>query len=619
MNSLIVLMVLSLSLVGLIGDSYAEVGNFITSIDGTGVEGGGTAFLFPFGIAVDNENRIFVSDIEHGIIQIYDSTGNFIRSFDGSETGGIAFNFPGGIAVDNTDRIIVVDAALGIIQIYEGFTGNFITSFDGSETGGIAFVETYEVAVDSQNRIIVADTAFGGNVVQIFDRTGNFTTSFDGSETGGIEFDDPFGITVDNTDRIIVADATLSIVQVFDSDGIFIFSFNGTDGGTAFVEPFAVAVDSNDNIIVADNVLGTVQIFNSTGSFLTSFDGSETGGIAFDTPYGVTVDSNDRIIVADSTQGIVQIFEGFVDEADMPIEIDDPGEEVEATEPLKDDTNGGCADCTPPTLGLDSNFMRIVDYGFSYNGNSVQVDKWHTPFPLITAYVNQTNTVEVIVYENGGVYNMALVQFGLGATEIGESLNDLEVLIEVWLDPFGNNGDPDAIGDIAIEKIIIKDRNNLIETFTVFAVADIVKCMADSYDEKCLKVTLQYSYREATINNIMVVNVSDKPRNSQNFFFNDGVQVVGESLNEPPTYTLHNKKLKQQTENLYLTLTRTDKVNHIWTDESGVEYLQVSSDRFDRLTPHTPIECTDLPLDEVNVPTRQNCNFRELTQLWAVE
>ncbi|MFV2016117.1 MAG: hypothetical protein ACC656_11850, partial [Candidatus Heimdallarchaeota archaeon] len=342
--------------------------------------------------------------------------------------------------------------------------------------------------------------------------------------------------------------------------------------------------------------LSTVQVFDSTGSFVGSIDDT-SGGFQFNFPNAVAVDSNNRIIVADLGLNLVQIYEEEIEE-ELPPLI-----------PIKSG-GGGCNDCTPPTLGLDKNFFRVVDYGFSYNGNSIQVENWYTPFPLINATVGEMNTVEIIVYENGGIYNIARVQFGLGVTEIGQPLNDLEVVIEVWLETFN------VTDQIGVEKVIIKDRNNLIETFTVFAVTDIVKCNADSQNEVCLKVTLQYSYREATINNVMVVNVRDISRNVQNFYFNEGVQVLGESLNEPPTYELSNKKLKQQTEDLYLTLTRTDKVNHIWIDKYGIEYLQVSSDRFDRITPIPPVECTDPPLSEINVPTRKNCNFRAQLDLW---
>ncbi len=596
-------MIVSLSLVGSFSNSYADVGDFISSFDGT--DNGGVEFEGPAGVAVDSNDRIIITDITLDTVQIFDSTGSFIIGFDGS-VGGTPFSFPSGVAVDNTNRIIVTDLILKTVQIFDS-TGAFVLDFDGSD-GGTPFDTPQIVAVDNTNRIIVADS--GLNIVQIFNPAGTFVDGFDGTD-GGTRFIAPWTVAVDNNDRILVTDLSFNDIQVFDSTGTFDFSFDGTDGGgVEFERPYAITVDTENRILVTDTGLDLVQIFDSSGSFITSFDGSD-GGTPFDTPLGVAVDNTNRIIVTDTGEDLVQIFGAF-DADTLPVSDAINGSTGSATSDGSDDPNGGCADCTPPTLGLDPfDRERLVDNGFSYNGNSVQVDTWHTPYPLITTQVGQLNTVEIIVYENQGIHNMRVVQFGLGATEIGQSLHDVEVLIEVWLYTF--NLTHNAI----IEKIIINDKDNLIENYTVVAVVDVVKCQTDSYDEKCLKVTLQYSYREDTINTVMLVNVTDISHNTQNFYFNDGVQVLGKSLNEPPTYVIQNKQTSQQTENLTLTLTRTDKINHIWTDENGIEYLQVSETRFDRITPHTPMECTDPPLSEINVPTRNNCNFRELINLWS--
>lgn len=279
------------------------------------------------------------------------------------------------------------------------------------------------------------------------------------------------------------------------------------------------------------------------------------------------------------------------------------------SEPTKKKTGGGgCSDCEAPTLGLNKNFKRVVDNGFSYNGNVAQVGQWHTPYPLINATVGDVNTVEIVIFENQGISNIRMVQFGLGAEYIGQPLSELEVLVEV---PLITNGTLNYVG---IGEINIRDKDNLIENSSVTAVTDLVQCMNNS-PTLCAKVTLQYSYREATINHAMVVDVSDNKRNNQEFTFNHGVQVVGDSLNEPPTHKIFNKISNQQTENLWLNLVRTDKVNNIWTDQFGIEYLHVSSDRFDRITPAEQYKCTDPALSANS--DRNNCNFRNLTSIWS--
>jgi len=555
MKSPLIPIILSILLVSSISNSYGDF--FITTSDGS------TAFDRPWGIAVDSNDRIIVADYDSGLVQIYDSTGSFIGILDAEVGGGTAFENPFGIAVDSEDRIIVSDSGLVTVQIFDS-TGTFVDIL----TGGIAFSFPTSIAVDNDDRIIVIDQAI--NTVQIYNPDGTFFSSFD------VGNDDPFSalyaVAVDSMNRIIVSDYLQNTVQIYTSEGEF---FASLSGGATFDNPYGIAVDSSNNIFVTDAGLDKVQIYDPAGSFLTSFDGTD-GGTQFDDPRAIVIDSDNRIIVADDS-GLIQIFNSD----GTFITSFDGSEDEEPDDPPKRG-GGGCNDCTPPTLGLDKNFIRLVDNGFSYNGNSIQVEKWHTPFPLINATVGEMNTVEIIIYENQGVNNIKLVQFGLGATEIGQPLNDLEVLIEVWLDINNNN--------FAIEEIVINDEDNLIESSSVSAVADVVKCMSDSNTKVCLKVTLQYSYREATINNVMLVNAADKYRNSQNFYFNEGINVLGESLNEPPTYILQNKRGSQQTEDLTLTLTRTDKVNNIWTDNYGIEYLQISDDRFDRIPIKDPVE-----------------------------
>jgi hypothetical protein len=306
----------------------------------------------------------------------------------------------------------------------------------------------------------------------------------------------------------------------------------------------------------------------------------------------------------------IQYVSSFIDFESPPVGPPAPINPNNDDEPVKKKNNGGCGDCVPPTLGLGMDLKRIVNNGFSYNGNNVDVKKWYTPYPLINATVGNINTVDILVYENNGIYNMRMVQFGLGATHLGQPLHDLEVLIEIPLIT-DNTDDYIEVGDITI-----RDPENLIDNDSVTAHADVTECIDDIIIEECVSIQLHYSYREATINHMMVVSATDKPRNTQNFYFNHGVQVFGDSVNEPPTYTLHNRQTSQQTEDLFLTLTRMDKINHIWEDNYGIEYLKISEDRFDRITPLEPYRCDDPSLDIINVPTRNNCNFRALTSLW---
>jgi len=222
--------------------------------------------------------------------------------------------------------------------------------------------------------------------------------------------------------------------------------------------------------------------------------------------------------------------------------------------------NYGCwGDCTSPTIGLDKYEKRMVDGGFSYNGNAVDAIAFHTPFPLITAQIGQTNTVTVKIYDEYGTQGVKLVQFALGLPEIGAPLDNAEAIIGIWLES----------GGINVEKVSITDKRNLIENSSVKTQTEIVDCREGSADQ-CILVTMKYKYREASIYNVMRVNVMDNYRNLQTSTFNDGVEVLGESMNPADTMNIIPVTLQQYPQKRGLVeLIQIDRSEKLWTDPYG--------------------------------------------------
>ncbi len=73
--------------------------------------------------------------------------------------------------------------------------------------------------------------------------------------------------------------------------------------------PKGVATDSRGNIYVADALFHVVQIFDAEGNFLYSFgrQGQDKG--EFWMPAGIYIDEQDYIYVADSYNARIQIFQ----------------------------------------------------------------------------------------------------------------------------------------------------------------------------------------------------------------------------------------------------------------------------------------------------------------------
>ncbi len=97
--------------------AFNPEGLFVSIIGGWGVEKG--KFFRPKGIAVDRDNRIYVSDSYMGVIQVFRSDGDFY-SVLGSDDGSIKkFIKPMGLFIDNDNRLYIVEMFAEKVSVYQ--------------------------------------------------------------------------------------------------------------------------------------------------------------------------------------------------------------------------------------------------------------------------------------------------------------------------------------------------------------------------------------------------------------------------------------------------------------------------------------------------------------------
>ncbi len=262
-------------------------------------------------IELDSVGNIYVADTENKRIQKFDSNGNFIFEFITNHTDGL-FDGPTDLGLESSGNIYVADALNRLIQKFDS-SGNFIFEFgtQGSDDGEFGFPSA--IALDSSGNIYVTDSnndihAQENNRVQVFDSNGNFIFKFGAKGSGDGEFMGPLDIELDNSGNIYVADSANHRIQKFDSNGNFIFKFgsNGTGDGE-FMFPADIALDSSGNIYVADANNNRIQIFDLNGNFLFKFGSSdENARIQIVSPNGVAVDSSGNVYVVESDR--VQVF-----------------------------------------------------------------------------------------------------------------------------------------------------------------------------------------------------------------------------------------------------------------------------------------------------------------------
>ena len=220
---------------------------------------------------------------------------------------------------------------------------------------------------------------------------------------------------------------------------------------------------------------------------------------------------------------------------------------------------GGSNPSASPTLGIDENQKRIVENGFSFNGNPVDVERFYTPYPLITTEVGKPNTIKLKIYEDKGPDNIAHVglSYGLGK---GEIFNEGRATIEY-----------DRTFD-GIESVKLFDPQHVLGTVNVTTTN--TNCSSQN-NALCLEVTFDHIFRESLEYNMVATNIWDFERNGWQNYFNHGIEIVGDSMNPPK---VHSGIYKGHIYNLTETgkNTAVDDDGNYWTFDKNwtMEYVK---------------------------------------------
>ena len=118
------------------------------------------------------------------------------------------------------------------------------------------------------------------------------------------------GIAVDKENRIIVCDRNNFRVQVFDSSGLFLFSFGkkGDGKGEFLGGPMSVAVSRDGKIFVCDWGRSSVLMFDSKGEYLGVLKPLERVSQTAGRLNHVVVDDEGRVYVVDCENQVIYVF-----------------------------------------------------------------------------------------------------------------------------------------------------------------------------------------------------------------------------------------------------------------------------------------------------------------------
>ena len=123
----------------------------------------------PYGISLDRDGRVVVTDIGKHRVTIHDSNGEMLHQFGSRGDGDSQFNEPRYVTTYE-DKIVVSDHCNHCVKIFSS-SGTHLRTFGSCGSGNGQFIGPTGVCIDKEGNIIVADCA---DRIQLFSPEGMF-------------------------------------------------------------------------------------------------------------------------------------------------------------------------------------------------------------------------------------------------------------------------------------------------------------------------------------------------------------------------------------------------------------------------------------------------------------
>lgn len=261
----------------------------------------------PSGIAFAADGSIVVADTQNHRIQVFNSSGGFLRRFGSQGLGDGQLNQPRGLAITSDGNIVVADSINNRMQIFTA-AGVFVRAFGGYGTSDGQLNYPTDVAIFPDGTIAVADTS--NYRVQVFSATGAFLRKWGTVGSGPGQFGNVYSLAIDAVGTVYAADNQR--VQVFTSAGAFLRQWGSAGTGNGqFQLAHAVEITAQGEVAVADSESHRIQFFTTEGVFLRKWGAQGTGTGQLNAPRAIAALSGGILAVVDSNNHRIQTFDAF--------------------------------------------------------------------------------------------------------------------------------------------------------------------------------------------------------------------------------------------------------------------------------------------------------------------
>ena len=258
-------------------------------------------FKYPWGVAVNEQDEIAVSDVGNDKIHLFKRDGTHLKSFGGKGAQHGQFNWPSGTAYHG-DNIIVAEQSNHRVQVLSR-QGGYLRHFGGEGSLDHQLNFPAGLYINSDRNIIVADRV--NKLIKIFSADGQFLNKLG---TEGC-FTEPFHC-IQHDNCLIVSDKGDHSVKCFDRKGNFLYKVGkkgNADG--EFNSPHCLSMNKAGRLMVCDCENHRIQVFDLSGKFVAKFGTEGSGMGKFNLPVSAAVLSDGKIVVSDLRNSRIQIFE----------------------------------------------------------------------------------------------------------------------------------------------------------------------------------------------------------------------------------------------------------------------------------------------------------------------
>ncbi len=303
----------------------------LTSAGAWGGEGSAPGRLeFPRALAVASSlpgtptGEIYVADTANDRIEVFNPSGEYLRTLGTSALGPGVLTAPRGVAVDPTGRLLVSDTVGNRLQVFGA--GSYAFAEQWTLSGGVpsaagftsptGFSSPAGLAVDPHGSVYVADEGHG-RVVRLWGE-GAFLGELGGaSDLGGAGLANADAVAVGGQfDQTYVADAAHNRVLVYSPNGTLVARWGAGDGNGepgsasgAFRRPEGLALSPSGDLYVADTGNNRVVELSPGGAVITQWGAKGTGNGRFNTPTAAAVGAGGDVYVLDRENNRVQEFD----------------------------------------------------------------------------------------------------------------------------------------------------------------------------------------------------------------------------------------------------------------------------------------------------------------------